>query len=367
MASITKRSERVYHIRISRGSRAERVIYRYTFRGTLRDAREFAREREREISLGIVTARTLTIHELAEQWLATIRPSVRTRTYDGYRGYLQRYVLREFGEMPATSVRPHHIQSLYNGLNHLSPTTIRQLHATLNGMFSWAVRMKLVVIHPCAEVTLPARKRREIQVLTPEEARRFVAACRTMPNGLVLEFALETGMRPEEYLGLRWSDVRDGDACIEQIVQYHRRGGGFFVDQPKTARSRRRVPLSAELQERLTRHRIEQQKHRLSLPVEWHALDLIFPNAVGRPQSLTNLSRRYLRPILTAIGIDRRISLYSLRHTCATLLLMSGVNPKVVADRLGHASVTMTLDTYSHVLPHIQADATERLRAMFSP
>lgn len=367
MASITKRGERVYHIRISRGSRNHRTVYRFTFHGTLRDAREFAREREREISLGLITARTVTICELADQWLATIRPSVRIRTYDGYHGYLHRYVLPHLGTMPATSARPHHIQSLYNSLSHLSPSTIRQLHATLNAMFSWALRMKLVIAHPCAHVTLPARRRREIQVMTPDEANRFIAACRTRPHGLVLEFALETGMRPEEYLALRWSDLRDTDACIEQIVQYHRSGGGFYFDQPKTARSRRRVPLSSDVREQLARHRIEQYKRRLALPVTWHDLDLVFPNQVGRPQTLPNLTRRYLRPILQAAAINRPISLYSLRHTCATLLLMSGVNPKIVADRLGHSSVTMTLDTYSHVLPHIQADATDRLRAILSP
>lgn len=366
MASITKRGDQLYQIRISRGSRSQRRVYRFTFRGSLRAARAFALEREREIDSGTIQPGTQTVAMLARQWLAAIQSKVRPRTLDGYRGYLERYAMPQLGALDAATIRAHHIQSIYSSLSHLSPTTIRQLHATLRAMFTWAERMQAININPCLHLDLPARRRAEVSIMTVEEAARFIAACRDLPNGLVFEFALETGMRPEEYLALRWSDLRGDDACIEQIVQYNRRGGGFYFDQPKTSRSRRRVPLSGELRERLSRHRIEQMRHRLALPVSWHNLDLIFPNAVGRPQSLTNLSRRSFRAILHRAGIEKRITLYSLRHTCATLLLMSGVNPKVVADRLGHASVTMTLDIYSHVLPHIQADATDRLRALIN-
>ena len=93
----------------------------------------------------------------------------------------------------------------------------------------------------------------------------------------------------------------------------------------------------------------------------WFNHDLVFPNEIGRPMQLPNVTRRYLKPILDKCNFTKHITLYSLRHTCATLLLMDGKNPKTVSDRLGHASVTLTLDVYSHILPHIQDEATDAM------
>jgi integrase len=242
-----------------------------------------------------------------------------------------------------------------------SPTTTRNLHAALNACFNYAVRKEYLRTNPCKNVDLPRKQKKEIVVLNMVEARRFREICQEMPNGIIFEFALLTGMRPEEYLALRWRDLSGNNVSVQQVVQYNRSGGGFYFDKPKTARSRRMIDIPEDLRRRLVDHRRTQNEHRLAMKGTWFNHDLIFPNEVGNPFAINNLTRRYLQPIIDKCDFGKHFTLYSLRHTCATILLMLGENPKTVADRLGHSSVVMTLDTYSHVLPHIQENATAKL------
>jgi integrase len=393
MANITKKGDRKYLVRISKQSRKKREFHNFTFKGTLKDAREFARDKETELAKGTLTksSNALTFEKYFQMWIKAITPKVAPRTLDGYEGYIKRYATATLNDMPLTEIRNYHIQEIYLGLNETkSPTTVRNLNAALRACFSYARKHEYIRTNPCTNIDLPAKHKKEIVVMTFEDAFRFVDACSTMPNGLIFEFAIETGMRPEEYLALRWKDLSGDQVSVQQSVQYNRKGGGFYFAKPKTSKSRRRVPISEALRTRIARHRTDQLKHRLAMKGTWFDNDLIFPNEIGKPFALPNLTRRYFRPILKVMWPDvpdlsapdvsepgaiatglkaskpkmlpnpdlKPFTLYSLRHTCATLLLMSGENPKVVADRLGHSSVTMTLDTYSHVLPHIQADAT---------
>src|ERR671916_510199 len=167
-------------------------------------------------------------------------------------------------------------------------------------------------------------------------------------------------MRPEEYLALQWSDV-DFERCTAQVrraLVRHKKSWSF--EEPKTARSRRTVYLPAPLLQKLAAHKRKQAEARLKLGAAWQAFDLVFCSDEGTPLSIPNITYRYFRPILTEAKLPR-IRLYDLRHTCATLLLIAEENPKVVSERLGHSSVVMTLDTYSHVLPSMQKAASEKL------
>ncbi|MGI8670276.1 MAG: site-specific integrase [Aridibacter sp.] len=139
-----------------------------------------------------------------------------------------------------------------------------------------------------------------------------------------------------------------------------KKGGGFIFSEPKTSKSRRSIPLSNEALTSLRTHRKRQLENRLKLGASFENLDLIFPSELGTPIQHRNLVRRYFKPILKKAELPN-IRLYDLRHTTATLLLSAGENPKVVSERLGHASVVLALDTYSHVLPTMQQDATKKL------
>lgn len=177
-------------------------------------------------------------------------------------------------------------------------------------------------------------------------------------------------MRPEEYLALKWSDIdpSKGTATVQRTLLF-RKGGGWYYGEPKTSRSRRTVPLPASLIRLLTNHKRRQQMEaRLRLGGMYQHNELVFAACEGTPLMTGNLTRRHFKPILNAAALPASFRLYDLRHSCATLLLTAGENPKVVAERLGHASIVLTLDTYSHVLPSMQQAATEKLEnILFTP
>lgn len=360
MAQIKKLADRKYLIRASKGTGSGRTFDNKVFRGTLKDARTEARKMETALDSGFMPQSRLTFDEYFKLWIKAVTPKLAPRTVDGYEGYIKRYALKSLKRFRLSDIKPHHIQRIYLETDK-SPGTVRQLHASLNACFSWAVKREYIHRNPCKNADLPRMSKRPMIVLTEREAALLITTARTMRNGIIFEFALETGMRPEEYLGLRWSDVEGSEISIQQVVQYNRSGGGYYFDKPKTAKGRRRLSITAGLERLLKRHRIEQLGHRMKMKGTWFDHDLVFPNEIGRPFAINNLTRRYFAPILDKCGLGKHITLYSLRHSCATLLLMQGTNPKIVADRLGHSSVVMTLDTYSHVLPHIQDEATKTL------
>jgi hypothetical protein len=144
-------------------------------------------------------------------------------------------------------------------------------------------------------------------------------------------------------------------------VVRHKKSWSF--EEPKTARRRRTVFLPTPLLQKLAAHKRKQAEARLKLGSTWQAFDSVFCSDEGTPLSIPNITYRYFRPILTKAELPR-IRLYVLRHTCATLLLIAEENPKVVNERLGHSTIVLTLDTYSHVLPTMQQGATARLEKM---
>ena len=124
------------------------------------------------------------------------------------------------------------------------------------------------------------------------------------------------------------------------------------------------MPLPPSVIIELKAHRRHQLAERLKLGAAWQDYDLVFSSEIGTPHSAANITRRIFKPALKRAGIRQSIRLYDLRHTCATLLLQAGINPKIVSERLGHAGITLTLDVYSHVLPNMQQSASEHLETM---
>jgi len=362
MASIKKTGPNKYQIRISKGTGKSRYSRSYTVRGRLKDAREFANEKERLLDLGIADS-DISFNEYFEKWLKSISKSVSPRTHYGYESYIKRYALASLAPYKLSEIKTHHIQSIYDSMP-LSSGTIHTLKAALNVCFNNAVRKEYLYKNPCKNCDLPVKETKAKKILPEEDIPAFIKACQESENGLIFEFALETGMRPEEYLGLKWSnlDLKRNTVSVTQVVSFYQKGGGFYFTKPKTAKSRRMIPLSQTLCDRLKAHRIR-QTHQIKKTRErlnYAGYHLVFANQIGTPYSITNLTRRFFRPILKMAGIEK-VTLYSLRHTCATMLLITGEHPKVVADRLGHSSVQLTLDTYSHVSPHMQERATEKL------
>ena len=182
---------------------------------------------------------------------------------------------------------------------------------------------------------------------------------------VLFAFLLDAGCRPSEAFGLKWSDIdfNSGRVTIQRTLQWHskKQGGGPYFEETKTKTSRRSIPLAAGTLQQLREHKASQAEALLKLGVR---TDLVFATAEGGPIYRRNLLKRHFKPLLKAAKLSSSLTLYCLRHTCATLLLQAGVHPKIVSERLGHASIVLTLDTYSHVLPTMQDEATAQIERM---
>lgn len=169
-------------------------------------------------------------------------------------------------------------------------------------------------------------------------------------------------MRPSEYLALRWKDI-ELDACTATVVRSIHRAGSekWRFEEPKTHSSRRAVTFPPTMAKALKAHRASQAKRRIAAGSAWQDHDLVFCTEIGTPINVQNLKNRSFKPILEEAGIPSSTRLYDLRHTMATLLIDEGVDPRTVADRLGHSSVATTLGTYVHPPTEMQAKAARRL------
>lgn len=342
MAQVKRVGKGKYLVRVHKGTGALRHTHNKTLKCTLAEANQYAREIESQLSRGRSPLALKTLLQYSDYWRSRITASANTKSF--YESTVRLYA-PAIHSLPLFKIKSDHIQKVYDSLD-VSPNTVRHLHSTLRAMFNYAVKKRHLPENPCKFVDVPKRVKPEADYLDEQDAARLIAACPNSLRGLVFEFALETGMRPGEYLALRKKDIVFNNASVTRSVSRD----GLTFGEPKTKASRRSVSLSQPLLEKLYAH------------MDSHSHELLFCTELGTAYSQKNITRD-LNRIIKATKI-KKISLYGLRHTMATLMLLGGENPKVVADKLGHSSVVITLDTYSHVLPHIQEAATDRLSLM---
>ena len=368
---IIARGENTWVVRVfmGRDANGKRRYHNKTVHGTKKDAQKYLNGALREKDLGtFVEPARFTVGEYLDRWLAdAAQPRLRARTYVEYENLLKRYVRPVLSERRLSDVTSLDIQALYAGMlgRKLSARTVRYTHAVLSSALKQAVKWGLLGRNPADNVDLPRQQRQEMQALSPEQAERFRKAAAESRFGILFDFALATGMRPGEYLGLQWSDVdlKTGIVRVQRALSRTKKGT-WHLAEPKTARARRSIPLPPSVLRALVTHKARQAEIQLSAGTTWQNHGLVFCTDHGEPLDERNLVVRHFKPILKAAKLSKAIRLYDLRHTCATLLLAAGENPKVVSERLGHASITLTLDTYSHVLPTMQQGAADRLEAM---
>jgi integrase len=329
---------------------------------------------ERDSGLERPTGRQ-TVAQYLERWLADyVATSVAPSTAMHYRRLVRRVLVPALGGVELTALRPQQIQALYSrllregrhdGAGGLSAKSVLRIHQVLHAALHHAVRWQVLVRNPADAVQPPRAGRRELTVPAAADVARLVAAADETPIGPLVRMAVWTGMRRGELLGLRWRDV-DLPAGVAHVQQTAQRisGQGWVFRQPKTRLSRRAVSLSPETVRMLAAHRKVQLEARLLAGSAWQDMDLVFSSALGTPVEPGTVARTWGR-VLEAAGVGH-VRWHDLRHAHATLMLSAGVHPKVVSERLGHASVGITLDTYSHVLPGIQAAAAEALDAVLA-
>lgn len=365
---LINRGENKWLVRIflGRDQNGKRRYFNHTIHDTKKVAQKYLTAKLRERDLGtFVEPSILRVDEFLDKWLDTAaKPRLSSRTFESYKDLLRLHIRPLVGNIRLSDLRASHLQEIVSTmqLRGLAPRTIRYAHSVLSSALEQAVRWNMVVQNPAKLVELPRQVHKEMRALSPEEAKRFLNAAKEDRLDVLFQFALMTGMRPEEYLALQWKDVDllKGVAVVQRAL-IRQKGGGWHFGQTKTARSRRAIPLPASLVKALSKHRKTQAEQRLKAGPAYQCHDLVFATLDGTPFTMRNIIRRHFRPTLKRAGLPESMRLYDLRHSCATLLLASGEHPKVVSERLGHASCRMTLDVYSHVLPTMQEAASERL------
>jgi integrase len=240
--------------------------------------------------------------------------------------------------------------------------TVRLTHAVLHRALNQALKWTLVPRNPAAAVDKPKAQRAEMRVWTVEQAQAFLAAIRDHRLYALYHLAITTGLRRGELLGLKWSDL-DGDRLSVQRQLQRVPGAGLTLSEPKTARGRRSVTLARVDLAALRERRETQQRERLFAGDAWQDSGLIFTTPKGTPCDPDNAGHTF-RTLTLAVGLPP-IRFHDLRHTAATIMLTRGVHPKVVQERLGHASIELTMDTYSHVVANMQAHAAAQIDALF--
>jgi integrase len=341
-----------------------------TVRGTRRDAQRELTNLLREIDRGeVVEQERITFADYISRWLDHMRHRLRPTTFYRYEGYVRCHLTPALGGMQLSKIRPLHIQALeakalksgrMDGGGGLSAQTVLHLHRVLHGALAQAVRWQLITINPAAAVQPPRVTRPKIRVPTPDEVERIVGTAEGTTMYMPVLIAVATGMRRGEILALQWRsvDLEKGLVRVVRTLQRHRHG--TEIGEPKTQRGRRTIVVPEFAVEILRQHRKVQAAQRLRAGSDWRDEDLVVTNASGGPMDAGEVTRRFKR--LAADAGAPGVRFHDLRHAYATMLLASGVHPKIASEALGHSTVGITLDTYSHVLPTMQAEAAAAIQ-----
>lgn len=259
------------------------------------------------------------------------------------------------------ALTPVHVRGLYRERLDagLSPRTVRYIHTTLHKALEAAVMDGLIPRNVASTVKAPCPRGPEIRPLSQEQARKFLEVAREDRFYALYVLALHCGLREGELLGLKWEDVdlEGGTLQVRRTLSETRTGHKFEL--PKNGKGRS-IKLSRRAVEALRSHRRRQNEERLRVGSLWQDNDLVFPTTTGTTMRATNLLGRHFKPLLEKAGLPA-VRLHDLRHTCATILLVAGKHPKYVQELLGHASISITLDIYSHVIEGMDGGLAEAM------
>ena len=306
-----------------------------------------------------------TVGDFLDYWLAeVVRPNVRPWTYAGYEVHVRLHLKPALGHLRLDKLTPIHVQQFVNQklADGMKPRSVRYIRGTLRTALSKAVKWDLISRNAAALVRGPRVERYDIRPLTPDEARVFLGAMKGDRLEALYSIALTMGLRQGEVLGLRWQDIDLETADLRVNKQLQRVDGKLQLVAPKTSRSRRMLAVPASTMRSLREHRDRQLQEKAEAGKRWVETGLVFTNAQGNPIDASLVSKQFHQHLERA-GLPQR-RFHDLRHSCATLMLVQGVAPRVVMEVLGHSQIAMTMNTYSHVIPELQWQAARRMDAL---
>ncbi|MFC2019214.1 tyrosine-type recombinase/integrase [Chloroflexota bacterium] len=345
-----------------------------TIQGNKKDAEKLLSNMLHSQDKGIFVKPTrTTIGEFLEQWLKDyVKTNTAPRTRERYIQIIRSHLIPSLGNIPLTQLRPDLIQSYYaselnngrlDGKGGLSATTVLHHHRVLSEALNHAVKWGLVVRNVAQAVDPPRTTRKEMNTLAPEdipvlfEEAKQVEYSSGLPYFTMILTAFHTGMRRGEFMGLKWRDIDFNQVTISVSRSLQSTGDdGYIFREPKTQKARRLIAMTPTLAVELRKHKNAQEMQRSVIGSPLTEDDLVFSNPDGRPINPNTVSPTFTK-LARRVGLKLR--LHDLRHSHASLMLKAGIHPKIVSERLGHATVALTLDTYSHIMPGLQEAAAK--------
>ena len=345
---------------------------------TRTEARAWLTARLAEVGTGRVPdAGALTVGEYLTDWLGSLgMQQLEAATVSWYRSAVQRHIIPALGTAKLSKLSAVQIESFLatkaesgrlDGKGGLGPASVRRLQVTLHKSLDAAVRKGLLATNPVDLADKPKMSPRDVteNVWTPEQTAAFLEKTRSRRLAPLWQTACMTGLRRSELAGLQWGvlDLERGVLSVKRARTHV--DGKTITKGPKSAASRRTVDLDTETVAVIKRWRATQLEERLRAGTAWEPGEWVFTDEIGVPWRPDSLTKTFVKPAKAA-GLPHT-DIKGLRHAHATALLGAGVHPKVVQERLGHSSISVTMDIYSSVLPGMQREAVELLASMMEP
>jgi integrase len=294
------------------------------------------------------------------EWLISREHQLSIQTIKAYKSYLKTHISPALGHLQLSSLTPLHIQKFVAGLRDkgLSETTVKRIFNVVNASLNSAVKMELLKKNPASSIEKPKWDSKEITIWNLQQVTAFLKVAKSSHYYTAFLLAIMTGMRQGEILGLRWRDVDFKNECL-YIRQTLTHDGKGFKEGAKSKAGNRSIGLDANTLSALKQQRKIVIANKLKYGSAYNDFDLVVCTSKGKPINPRNLLRTFDN-LITKANLPK-IRFHDLRHTHASLMLQQGENIKLISERLGHSSVKITLDIYSHVLPNMQKEASKRL------
>ena len=369
-----------------------RTDYKYFYGKTMAQVREKMRIYENDpdeiamvngIYKKVETTREQTplFSDWLDTWLTQYKAnSITPSTYESYQGFIEQHIKPALGNILIGEITADQIQQLLNNKQKvgarkdgrtgaLSTSSVMKIKIIINASLKQAVKNHLISSNPTEAVTPPKMTRREIRVLTPEEQDKFMNALKGHRLEALFKLALATGMRKGELLALTWEkvDFEDNTISISKTAKRVRNQetmkSSIEVGGPKSKSGYREIPMLPSVAPILSKHYILQQKEQKEAGSAYNQLGIVFCSKVGTYIEARRINST-LEKILKQAGVEH-INFHALRHTFATRALENSVPAKVVQKMLGHADVSLTLNTYTHVLKETLHDEIGKMDNIF--
>ena len=350
------------------GSEGRRLRDYYTL-PSKKEAQAFLTEKLAEFHKGAyIEPSQMTVKDCIEEWLKVYaHPRLAANTIHGYEVNFNLHTIPYIGNVRIQKLSPAAIQGMYQELEKkgLSPRSIQYVHTTLHEVLKYAYKMQLISKNPAEFVSVPRQQKYEAQVYDKKEVGELLEAAKGTALDIPIRLAVGLGLRRGELLALQWEDVDFN----ENTIYVHRNltyiNHQYLFGEPKTKSGIRRLSAPPSLMEALRHHKVRQMENKLVFGKEYQDNHLICCRPDGRPYHPASFSSSF-GDFLKKHEL-KHIRWHDLRHTNATLMLQMGVPAKVASERLGHANISITLDTYTHAVKELNQEAAEKLEDIFVP